>query len=70
MPPPSKKIKGSPSSSSSNSQKEERENEGNRNNEGKEGKKRVSETSLIYDGLYYTYAHGFVSLQSCKNFAF
>lgn len=68
MPPPlsSKKIKGSPSSSS-NSQKEERENEGNRNNEGK-GERR-SETSLIYDGLYYTYAHGFVSVQSGMNFA-
>ena len=56
MPPPSKKIKGS------NSRKEE-EGMGNRNNEGEGGgggggggRKRGSETSLIYDGLYYTYA--------------
>ena len=49
---PSKKIKGS------NSRKEEKEGMGNRNNEGGGGggRKRGSETSLIYDGLYYTYA--------------
>ena len=44
---PSKKIKGSSCSAG----KEEEEGMGNRNNEGKE-----RETSLIYDGLYYTYA--------------
>ena len=52
---PSKKIKGS------NSRKEEKDGMGNRNNEGGGGgggggRKRGSETSLIYDGLYYTYA--------------
>ena len=75
---PSKKIKGS---SPPNLRKEkeegsregEREREGdlgmgNRNNEGKGGKKRRSESSLIYDGLYYTYAtsrQGFCRLALC-----
>ena len=71
---PSKKIKGS-SPPNLRKEKEEgsREREGdlgmgNRNNEGKGGKKRRSETSLIYDGLYYTYAtsrQGFCRLALC-----
>ena len=44
----------------SNSRKEEEGERGmgNRNNEcgGGGGKRRSSETSLVYDGLYYTYA--------------